>query len=688
MQISKKIVHNNPVFIGLASLILIFLLTGCEEKTIEETVSKNENKINTEETNSISNPENIDDASNTVTVFHVKNEDNSSTLPISGTITANEEVTVSAEASGIVSEVWKKEGEKVENGERIMMLDAGNNLALSAYNSATIAKSHAATSLNLYKQSAQTEIENAVISSEQAQITLEQVKRTQNSEKKSITSQIENAKSQENLSKKNLEISETSLKQMIENEEKIQKNILENTGNTLSKTLVNFRSSMNMADELLGASAINKKKNDEFAVYLEGTTIGVMLPTQDLWRQTDPQIQEVETLFRNFEKESYSLEDEESMTQISQTTIQNAKSLRKILRNIETMLKESISSPSFPQSKIDTLKAQIIQHQNTLEANLSQLTISDQALSDFHLKSPQRITNSELQVAVANAQYSSAQQNFETLKSSGNTNSIKVISSLEQAKTTYRSAKNAVESAKIKTEISIQGARAQYNSANAQLAQSEITLSKLTIRSGIKGTITKVFKKDGDSVSMGTPIVVIADYSSLKLKGDVSISNRLKIKEGMRANIIVEEIDEVFSGTVSLISPEANKITKRVALEITLPNTINIPANIFATAEIVLEEENNNKIFIPTSSVLNEHDKHFVYIAEKNTETEKCKNSSKEICYILRKKEVELETTSETLNIEVLQIKSGIILDDNVIYDYSEILEKNIKEGDEIEFFL
>jgi RND family efflux transporter MFP subunit len=664
----------------LAFLIALPLfLSGCGEDTKENNTENNIAQENEETQKS----EDAEKKIPSVETIILSAESFAPTVEVSGTLLANEEINISAEASGTVDKVLKKEGDKVTEGDAILELDEGNTLTLSAYNAAAIAIENARVSLDLQKDAAERDIENALIASEQAKENYLREKRSKKSLKESLDAQSANAKTQKEISEKNLEVKKIALEQTLENEKKIQKNILENTGNTLSQTLVNFRTSLTFSDELIGASDLNKNANDDFETYLIGTTLGVMVPTQDLWKKVNKSISATEESFRSFEKAEYTSADEEEMIRLAKVTVENAKELRILLRNVESMLQESIASQSFPQSKIDSLKATLTQYQNTLEANIAQISSAEQALSDFHIQSPQRITNAQMNVSVAESQLLSAESSLNNLLNSETTQKINIDSSLQQAKNNFRSALNAVKNMQTKAEMSIQGAKSQYDSANANLQQSQISLSKLTITSGIDGTITKILKKSGDTVSLGTPVVVVADYSKLKLKADVSIKERLLLEEGMKAAVQIEDINETLEGKISLISPEADKVTKRVSIEIEIPNEKNIPANIFSTATIEMPSEEKT-LFIPSSSIVS-YSPTTVFVAvkkeiteEKPENSESQANTQPQDMYIVEKREITLGREKDETGEK--EVTSGLKEGDILITEKN----KNIAEGDSI----
>lgn len=524
-------------------------------------------------------------------------------ISLSGTVVAEEEITIAAEASGVVSKIEKEEGEDIEEGDIIMILEANSNLLQASYQAAQAAFSNASAVLSLTKDSAAQDTENAAISLEQAKISYRKVKNSSKYISQSSEASRLSAEKSVEIAQKNVEIAKEVLAQTMENEEKIQKNLLENTSNTLSKVLVDFRSSLTFTDDLIGASDLKRNDNDSFEVYLVGTSQGILIPTQDLWLEASRELSVVESNFRLFEKTSYTKEDEEKILEMLDDTLKSAKSVRMVLRNLESMLLESIPSQVFTQTSIDTYRSQVTTYQSSLEANIASLTAMSQSLSDYHIQSPQRIVNAEMSLSVAESQLASSQDSLSNISSNDSLSGVNLNADLEAAKQSLRAAETAFLSAKTRSALSVQTAKSQFDSAKSALDQASISLSKLVVRSGKKGTVSEVLRHDGDTVSPGTPLAIVSDFSSLKLLGDISLEESFFVKEGTQAVVTIEGIDKKIDGIVSQVSPQADKVTRRVEIEITIPNAEKIPANIFALAEIQISAE-QEKVYIPKNSVV------------------------------------------------------------------------------------
>lgn len=564
-------------------------------------------------------------------------------LNISGTVIAQEEITIAAEISGTVSRVYKKEGQKINPGENIMQLGTSDNMLSVTYASAQRSLSSASQLVNLTKQAGTKQIKNAEIAVEKAKIAYNKLKDTKTLSSNSSAATTLSSKKTVEIAEKSLELAKKSLSDLKTNLDKNKINLIENTANGVSSAFVSMKSAIDYVDSLFGISDINKGDNDAYEVYLYGNApYDTIQGLKDKWKYIEPQINEVKNQFTTINKKTYTKEDESIVLQNASSAIDVLKEIRTLLRMGDEILQYSFNTPQFTQSTIDGLKSNIKGQLQSIESTISTLTGYEQAISDFNITSPQQILNAEIQVSTAESQLASAQSGLDGLKNTETSSNINLESSLQDAQNAIDSANAQLEMTKVQAGVNEQTAIAQLNQAQSNLDSAAFSLSKLSIDASINGTITKILKKDGDSVQAGTPLVVISDVKALKLQGDVSVEESLQLKLGMPAKIKIEGTEKEFVGQVSLIYPEADKVTRRVKIEILIPNAGNIPANTFATAKITLQNA-APQVYIPLSSLISQNPP-AVMMVETTPEGKQ----------ILVKKEITLGKQKDTL-VEVLQ---------------------------------
>ncbi|MEI7511392.1 MAG: HlyD family efflux transporter periplasmic adaptor subunit [Candidatus Peregrinibacteria bacterium] len=555
----------------------------------------------------------------TVPVTEAKFEKFVPTVEVSGTLTPSEEFTVASEVSGTIGNVLVEEGETVNAGDVLMILEPENSLIRVSYESAMVGLENAKKSLAFTERITEEEQKNALVGIEQSKIAIAQARISWDSAKKANTftqrssnSQTEIAQKTLEISQKELEIAKSNAGQLVQNEAKTKRNLLEDSGNALSPAMINFRQALTVADEILGVSSENAHLNDGYEDYISRKSPQDFYKAKNEWSPLSTAVDELEQRFVVFSQIPYGDADEKEMVAILDDIANNAKSIRSLLREIESILKGAVTGGSFTDANLAALKTKITVAQNALDANITALTNARQSLSDFAIQSPQRITNSNSQIALLESRVLSAKQALEHTKDAGDLQGVSTSTQKEVSQKTLDTSRKALESSqnnlsllKARDNLSVQSAQAQYDSAKAMLDTALLNLSKLTVRATNGGTITHVFAHEGNTLSPGTPLFSLGEFGSLKLTGDISVAERAMIRIGDPVVLTVEGQEKPVNGKVSNILPTADATTHRIPIEITLENGTDIPANIFAKATISLPSD--TALFIPLKSLVSQN---------------------------------------------------------------------------------
>jgi len=143
-----------------------------------------------------------------------------------------------------------------------------------------------------------------------------------------------------------------------------------------------------------------------------------------------------------------------------------------------------------------------------------------------------------------------------------------------------RSAETRLEEAQ--TRLSALAAKRQKVDATLRLLDRNIADG--TVTSPIEGDVIETYAEPGEMAMTGTPLVTVADLSTVRLRIYVGEELLGKIALGARAAISIDSHPgETFGGTVTWISPKAEFTPKNVqtresradlvyAVEITIPN--------------------------------------------------------------------------------------------------------------------
>ncbi len=160
------------------------------------------------------------------------------------------------------------------------------------------------------------------------------------------------------------------------------------------------------------------------------------------------------------------------------------------------------------------------------------------------------------------------------------------------------------------------------NAKNA-LASAERTLRNVrentVLTSPISGIVTARNYDPGDMTG-NLPILTVARTQPVKIVVNISESELSKIKRGMPAIVTFDTYgDEVFNGTVTLVSPTVDQSSRTFGAEITLPNSDNrILPGMFGRVQLSLGTERH--VVVPDKAVVKQpgSGNHFVYVYNEN----------------------------------------------------------------------
>jgi RND family efflux transporter MFP subunit len=121
----------------------------------------------------------------------------------------------------------------------------------------------------------------------------------------------------------------------------------------------------------------------------------------------------------------------------------------------------------------------------------------------------------------------------------------------------------------------IDAAQAQTKLASVGLAAAQTKLSDTTMKAPFSGVVLQRLLDEGSvcTVMPPSPVAVIAEVDTMKVEGAVSERDRLSVKVGMPAKVIVDALrGKVLTGTVAIINPMVDPRTRTATIQINLPN--------------------------------------------------------------------------------------------------------------------
>ena len=185
-------------------------------------------------------------------------------------------------------------------------------------------------------------------------------------------------------------------------------------------------------------------------------------------------------------------------------------------------------------------------------------------LKDSDYVSQQRLDEVTLQVTVSEAEYQSAVEKLTLLK---------------------KGARQEDRDALL----------AQMREAEAALRLAEIHLKNTTIRAPIGGIISKKYVDQGALVGTSTPILRIVAMDKVSVMVQIVESELAQLRHGATADISVDAYrDEIFKGTVALISPTVDPDSRTADVEIEVDNRdYRLKPGMFARVELVVQRRDN-----------------------------------------------------------------------------------------------
>ena len=158
-------------------------------------------------------------------------------------------------------------------------------------------------------------------------------------------------------------------------------------------------------------------------------------------------------------------------------------------------------------------------------------------------------------------------------------------------------------------------------SAQAKVQSAMAEVNSLKITAPFDGVVTTVGYQAGDSVSQGTPAVVLVDRSKLYVNLQIDESHVVELTQGDKATITLEATpNKSLTGSVSYINPVGTSnqgvvyYTVQVLLDQSDPSVL-----IGATADVTIQAgQPQNVLTVPVSAVGNDTNGEYVYVVDAN----------------------------------------------------------------------
>ncbi|MDR3591624.1 MAG: efflux RND transporter periplasmic adaptor subunit [Negativicutes bacterium] len=169
----------------------------------------------------------------------------------------------------------------------------------------------------------------------------------------------------------------------------------------------------------------------------------------------------------------------------------------------------------------------------------------------------------------------------------------------------------ALDTARIKRDLAI----GQVRSAEGALAQLSARLDNANLPAPRDGIVTKRYLQAGYYAKTGSPIISLADVSSMLVKASVGEAEVSQLRLGMPAAVKIAALgDRQFAGTVTRLTPAAVLPSRTFVAEVTVPNAEGILKTGMFAQVLIGGEVHKNVVAVPEGALVLREDQKAVYV--------------------------------------------------------------------------
>jgi HlyD family secretion protein len=243
---------------------------------------------------------------------------------------------------------------------------------------------------------------------------------------------------------------------------------------------------------------------------------------------------------------------------------------------------------------------QLLVQVDTKELN-AQLTVAEASAAGVGDQAVQ--VKSGMETARLNLEM--AQRSYERTKTLLDTKVV-TQSQLDDAQTKLDLAKAAYETSSRQYQTVSGSGLAQ---AQAQVNYIKVQISNSTITSPLSGIVTNRNINPGEITSTSTPLLSIADVATLKLQGNVSQEDVVRIAVGGRVGVVVDALSSNgYAGRVEQVGPIAAATGQYFPVVVSLKNDGHLLAGM--TAKASFSWTGGEGILIPLAAIRDNQDGH------------------------------------------------------------------------------
>ncbi len=431
---------------------------------------------------------------------------------------------------------------------------------------------------------------------------LEQQKDSIEKQLKILKQNLENLKQQKKYSISDLKLQLSGLQDQLVKLEQNKENLIKSKQSDLQKiqeNITNLRKQIQVliwdtlekVDELRGISDKNKHKNDAFEDYLSAKNTSLKEKVKNEWRKLNYK-------FSNIKKMS----DEE--VNVFATQVIN------FLDLVKRSVKDSVSSPFFPQSMIDWYYNQFLALQNNLIAlNNNYATL---------LKTKKTTeSNYNVQINSVEAQIINIKTNIDNIKRNKLDNLVlsldtqinQLNSQIITLETNLKNIKNQINSIKQQRDIQLNNLNSQLTQIKTSIKNIQINLSPQILYSPIDWVIQKKNVSVNDKVGPTTLLCVLLQKNKWK-KLQISSYKPLNIWD----DVFFEVNGKKFVTKIKYKLPYKDPVTDNYLYETDTISWLDLPLWTQINVEIIPNNKEKQKIAIPVDYLISHIDGYYLKV--------------------------------------------------------------------------
>lgn len=145
-------------------------------------------------------------------------------------------------------------------------------------------------------------------------------------------------------------------------------------------------------------------------------------------------------------------------------------------------------------------------------------------------------------------------------------------------------------------------ALAEVKAAEAAEAIARLNLSRSRVKSPFDGAVAERVANSGDYVSVGAPIIRLVKTDPLRLRLDVPERESSAVRVGQTVLLSVEGDTNVYSGTLTRVSPSIRQSDRMLPVEADVPNRGALRTGLFARARIIVDVQDSG-LSVPANAL-------------------------------------------------------------------------------------